>query len=67
MVSGREIASASRQQTAGVMQIAEAIGLIESATTSALEGTYAVEQGAQRLEAVAQRLEARVAGFGGRA
>jgi len=67
VVSGREIAAASRQQTAGVMQIAEAIGLIESATTSALEGTYAIEQGAQRLEAVARRLEARVAGFGGRA
>jgi methyl-accepting chemotaxis protein len=62
--AGREIAANTRQQTAGVVQIAEAIGLIEAASSSALEGTYAIEQGAQRLEAVARRLETRVAGFG---
>ncbi len=62
--AGREIAANTRQQTAGVIQIAESIGLIESASASALEGTYSIEQGAQRLEAVARRLEARVAGFG---
>ncbi|MCM2333256.1 MAG: methyl-accepting chemotaxis protein [Anaeromyxobacteraceae bacterium] len=59
--TGREIALNTRQQTAGVVRIAGAIGLIESASTSALEGTYTIEQGAQRLEAVARRLEARVA------
>jgi methyl-accepting chemotaxis protein len=64
--AGREIAAHTRQQTIGVDQIAGAIGLIEAASTSALEGTYAIEQGARRLEAVAQRLAERVAGFGGR-
>jgi methyl-accepting chemotaxis protein len=63
--AGREIAANTRQQTAGVGQIAAAIGLMEAASASALEGTYAIEQGAQRLEAVARRLADRVAGFGG--
>jgi len=57
-------AANTRQQTAGVDQIAAAIGLIEAASTSALEGTYAIEQGAQRLEALARHLADRVAGFG---
>jgi methyl-accepting chemotaxis protein len=65
VAAGREIATNTRQQTAGVGQIATAIGLIEAASTSALEGTYAIEQGAQRLEEVARRLAERVAGFGG--
>jgi methyl-accepting chemotaxis protein len=65
VAAGREIAANTRQQTTGVGQIAGAIGLIEAASTSALEGTYAIEQGAQRLEAVARRLAERVAGFGG--
>jgi methyl-accepting chemotaxis protein len=66
VASGREIAANTRQQTAGVDQIAAAIGLIEAASTSALEGTYAIEQGAQRLEALARHLAERVAGFGDR-
>jgi len=65
VAAGREIALNTRQQTTGVAQIASAIGLIETASVSALEGTYAIEQGAQRLEAVARRLAERVAGFGG--
>jgi methyl-accepting chemotaxis protein len=63
--AGREIAVNTRQQTTGVSQIATAIGLMENATTSALEGTYAIEQGAQRLEAVARHLAERVASLGG--
>jgi methyl-accepting chemotaxis protein len=66
VAAGREIAANTRQQTAGVGQIAAAIGLMEAASTSALEGTYAIEQGAQRLEALASRLAERVAGFGDR-
>ncbi len=64
VAAGREIAANTRQQTTGVGQIGTAIGLIEAATASALEGTYAIEQGAQRLEAVAHRLAERVAGLG---
>ena len=64
--AGREIARNTRQQTAGVNQIAAAIGLIETASTSALEGTFAIQLGAERLEKVANRLAERVAGFGGR-
>ncbi len=64
VAAGREIAAHTRQQTAGVGQIAAAMSLIEAASTSALEGTFAIEQGAQRLEAVARRLGERVAGFG---
>ncbi|MBK9518637.1 MAG: methyl-accepting chemotaxis protein [Anaeromyxobacter sp.] len=62
--AGREIARNTRQQTAGVNQIAAAIGLIEAASTSALEGTFTIQQGAERLELVAQRLAVRVAAFG---
>ena len=65
VTAGREIAANTRQQTAGVGQIATAIGLMESASTSALEGTFAIEQGAQRLEALARQLAERVASIGG--
>ena len=65
VAAGREIAAYTQRQTAGVGQIAAAIGLIESASASTMEGTFAIEQGARRLEAVAQRLAERVAGFGG--
>ena len=64
MKAGREIARNTRQQTAGVNQIAAAIGLIEAASASALEGTFTIQQGAERLELVAQRLAVRVAAFG---
>ncbi|HEY6105863.1 MAG TPA: methyl-accepting chemotaxis protein, partial [Anaeromyxobacteraceae bacterium] len=64
VAAGQEIAANTRQQTAGVGRIAGAIGLIEAASATALEGTYAIEQGAQRLEALAGRLTERVAGFG---
>jgi hypothetical protein len=41
-----------------------ALGAIEGASANALEGTFAIEQGARRLEALAARLADRVGGGG---
>ncbi len=64
--SGRAIAVQTRQQVDGVQQMVVALGAIEGASANALEGTFAIEQGARRLEALAARLADRVgAGPGG--
>lgn len=65
--AGRTIALQSRQQVGGVQQMVIALGLIEGASANALEGTFAIEQGARRLEALAARLAHRVGAQGPRA
>jgi methyl-accepting chemotaxis protein len=62
VVAGREIAGHTRRHSEGVEQMVGAIGAIEAASTTALEGSMAIEQGARRLEALAGRLAARAGG-----
>jgi methyl-accepting chemotaxis protein len=64
VVAGREIATHTRHHSEGVEQIVGAIGAIEAASTTALEGSMAIEQGARRLEALAARLAQRAGGLG---
>ncbi len=58
--AGRAIAVQTRQQVEGVQLMVAALGAIEGASANALEGTFAIEQGARRLEALAARLAHRV-------
>jgi len=62
--AGRAIAVQTRQQVADVQQMVSALGAIEGASANALEGTFAIEQGARRLEALAARLADRVGATG---
>ncbi len=61
---GRAIAVQTRQQAGGAQQMVAALGAIEGASATALEGTFAIEQGARRLEALAARLADRVGASG---
>jgi methyl-accepting chemotaxis protein len=65
--AGRAIAVQTRQQAGGAQQMVAALGAIEGASATALEGTLAIEQGARRLEALAARLADRVGAGPGRA
>jgi methyl-accepting chemotaxis protein len=58
--AGREIAEQTRQQSSGVRQMVAALGEVEAASASALEGTLVIERGARRLEALAARLAVQV-------
>jgi methyl-accepting chemotaxis protein len=62
--AGRAIAVQTRQQADGAQQMVTALTAIEGTGATALEGTFALEQGARRLEALAARLADRV-GAGG--
>ena len=64
--AGRAIAVQTRQQAGGAQQMVTALSAIEGASANALEGTFAIEQGARRLEALAARLADRVGANGGR-
>jgi len=64
--AGRAIAVQTREQAGGAQQVVTALGAIEGASATALEGTFAIEQGARRLEALAARLADRVGAGTGR-
>jgi methyl-accepting chemotaxis protein len=64
--AGRAIAVQTRQQAGGAQQMVTALSAIEGASANALEGTFAIEQGARRLEALAARLADRVGANGGK-
>jgi methyl-accepting chemotaxis protein len=56
-----QIAAAAQQQTAGMLQIGQAMGLIQQATTQALASTRQAERAAQDLHTMAQSLQNAIA------
>jgi methyl-accepting chemotaxis protein len=56
-----QIAAAAQQQTAGMVQIGQAMGAIGQATTQALASTRQAERAAQDLHTLAQSLQQNIA------
>ena len=56
-----QIAAAAQQQTAGMLQIGQAMGSIQQATTQALASTRQAERAAQDLHTMAQSLQNAIA------
>ena len=56
-----QIAAAAQQQTAGMLQIGQAMGSIQQATTQALASTRQAERAAQDLHNMAQSLQSAIA------
>ena len=61
--AARLIANASRQQSAGIPQVAEAMGAINQATTSTVMGLKQTEGSAQKLNQMTNTMNALVATF----
>jgi methyl-accepting chemotaxis protein len=58
-----QIAAAAQQQTAGMVQIGQAMGSIQQATTQALASTRQAERAAQDLHTLAQSLQQTTAAY----
>jgi methyl-accepting chemotaxis protein len=58
-----QIAAAAQQQTAGMVQIGQAMGSIQQATTQALASTRQAERAAQDLYTLAQSLQQTIAAY----
>jgi methyl-accepting chemotaxis protein len=56
-----QIAAAAQQQTVGMLQIRQAMGSIQQATTQALASTRQAERAAQDLHTLAQSLQQNIA------